>query len=387
MIVLTGTGSDADTNAALEHYGYKVEDAPAEVETAPAAVEEAPTTPPATPPASPGESPSGSEVETVPVPTEAGKEATETQVAPPAEPKAGDAKFETRRKQLERQVARLHEDLDMEKGGRKALQDKLDAATAELARLRPAEPEKPVVEALVRPKRPTKADAEFEEDKLEQLLDAYDVALDEYHRKVAQKEASEALAEREKVRVKSEEDAARKTADQQFALRVNEETKAIPEYAGLLQELTEMQGAEKPLPMTGVLEAHIKLASEHPGQLLHYFLKDFVQGGGKEMARLANMNEILQAREINRIETRLEKEHAAQAETVVPSTPVAAEPPAVAAPPVVPPKPKLIPKIDDEPITTVGSRSAGPMQTLTKVASSGKAADYIAARNAGLNAI
>lgn len=352
-------------------------------EAAPPAEVEAP---PEATPASPGESPSGSEAAKPVSAPEAGKESTqETQAAPPVEPKTGEQpKFENRRKQLERQVARLHEDLDLEKGGKAALQAKLDAATAELAKLKPAEAavEKPT--ELVRPKRPTKADADYDEDRYEQLLDAHETAMADFTRQTVQKELADAKAEEQKQRAQSERQSAADRAYQEYVGRLQEDMKGIPDYDAIVAEFNESVGDRK-IDVPENIETHIQIASEHPGYLTHFFLKDHLNNGGKELARIAGLNPYLQLREMNRLESRLEKEYAAKpAET--PAQPVAAAPPAAAAPkaPEVPAKPKLVPKMHDEPITPVGARAAGPVETLEKAASGGTVA-YMQARHKGIN--
>ncbi len=294
-------------------------------------------------------------------------------------------KFEKRRKDLERQVARLHEDLDLEKGSKKTLQEKLDAATAELAKLKPAEVPVAKIEELVRPKRPTKADADYDEEKYEALMDAYEVERDEYTRKMVQRETEEARAKDEKQRKEREDTAAVAKAEQDFVGRLQEDVKGIPDYDDVVAEFNEAtDGREIEVPKT--IETFIQISAEHPGQMMHFLLKDYLQNDGKELARLAALNPYVQMRELTRLSDRLEKEYAGTTTAASAGSPVVDVPPAAAPAkaPESPVKPKITPKVHEDPITPVGARSAGPVQTLEAAGKKGAVA-YIMARNAGVN--
>lgn len=321
-------------------------------------------------PDSPGESPSGKpESKTAPATTETGdKKPPVTQESKPGDETPGDEKpaeaktFEPRRKQLERQVARLHEDLDLEKGSRAQLQTKLEAVQAELERIKPAEPAK--ADELVRPKRPTKADAEWDEEKLEQMLNEYDSQMDSYNLKMASKAASDALVNDNKRREAEAAQAESDRAHQEYRGRLQQDMEVLPDYKELFESLDGV--VDTPPAVDAAIQA-----SDHPGYLVHFLMKDVLDNDGKELAKIAAMNPVRQVRELTRLEARLEAEYAKPAEAVAEpvkaakAAPVATEPVKAPEEPAKPAKRESKRTVED-PIETVGSRSAGATAQLAQ---------------------
>lgn len=335
-------------------------------------------------PASPGESPSGKAPasETVPV-VETGKETQVTQAAPTVEgePKTAtpEAKFEPRRKQLERKVERLHEDLDLERGSKAALQVKLDAAQAELAKLKPAEPEPKTVE-LAKPKRPTRAECDYDDDKHEAAMDKYETDLAAYNAAVIDKTVTDRLAANAEAETKRALQAEADAIFDAFVKRRDEQKASIDGY----EELREAAGD---LPISPILEEFL-IRSEFPAALFAFFYKDMADNEGKELARYERIPEVLRVRELTKLELKLAEESKggkapkepkkpAEAKTVETAAPVATEDPKPQ--PVQPARQQ--PKIEDAPLEPLGGRSGGRTPSL-KEAKTPK--EYIAMRNQGI---
>ncbi len=332
---------------------------------------------------SPGESPSGAPKDKTAPATEEGetpqgKQAAEPAV--PAEPKP-EGKFEPRRKQLEKQVARLHEDLELERGSKTALQDKIKAMEAELATLKPAEADKPKVDdAPVKPTRPKRADFDFDDDKYEAALDAYDSEVVAYNEALNKRIITQELAARDE---KAKVDAQKAEADKvfsSFVQRRDEGAKQIEGYA----ELRKAAGDYK---LPDEVELHMIELSQHPAAFIAYFDRDQVENDGKELARIAALPPRFQIHEMAKLELQLasgaKKNPKPAADPPVP----AAAAPVVdeakpATPEVIPPaKPKLKP--EDAPIEPLGGRTAGRNATLADAAGNPK--KYFELRAQGVN--
>ncbi len=335
---------------------------------------------------SPGESPSGAPKDKTAPATEEGetpqgKQAAEPAV--PAEPKP-EGKFEPRRKQLEKQVARLHEDLELERGGKAPLLKKIEVLEAELAALKPAEADKPKVDdAPVKPTRPKRADFDFDDDKYEAALDAYDSEVVAYNEALNKRIITQELAARDE---KAKVDAQKAEADKvfgSFVQRRDEGAKQIEDYA----ELREAAGDYK---LPDEVELHMIELSQHPAAFIAYFDRDKVENDGKELARIAALPPRFQIHEMAKLELQL----ASGAKKKTPTKPVA-DPPSVpaaaapvvdeakppATPEVIPPaKPKLKP--EDAPIEPLGGRTAGRNPVLEDAKSF---KEYIALRAQGTN--
>lgn len=379
MTVLTGTGSEADTRAAMIAYNLVVDGETGTPEEVAAPVEEVQSEKPEVP----GEtSVAEPVVETAPVSETGETKPQETQEPAGEKQHPPRSNFKSKIEKLENRLAKASDDLEMAHGDKTRLRQELEAAKAELAK-HTAPPVETKVAELVEPVFPTKADADYDEEKHDQMLRQYGKDMIEYSRKVAQKEVADARVEEQKQRAQEERQANADKAYKEYVGRLQEDMKGIPDYDDIVAEFNESVGDQK-IDVPENIETHIQIASEHPGYLTHFFLKDHLTNGGKELARIAALTPFLQLREINRLEARLTTEYAGTPAAVAP--PVVAAPPAAAAPkvPEIPAKPKLIPKVHDEPITPVGARASGPVETLEKAAAGGMAS-YMASRNKGIN--
>lgn len=389
MVLESNHASVDEMAAALESKGMTITSK--EPGQGPRATVKAESTPT---PASPEEQPGGTDGETAAVdPAETNPQETqaapvvETPVVPtpvvatPVEPKTGeDKKFEPRRKQLERQVARLHEDLDLERGSKAALQNKLVEIQAELAKLKPAEPAKP--EELVKPKRPTRAQHEYDEEKFEAAMAEYDSLMDLYHTQATAKAVSDTLAAEAVKQKKKEEEAEVGRFFDAYNRRLAEDRKDISDY----QELAEDQDADFDIDQPDMFTVKLAIMeSEHPAVLLRHFMLDARDNGAKELKRLSGMSDLHKAKELTRLEDRLvaEREAAKKAPepVAVPAVVVAPVVPVVEQKPPEPAKPKPQAKPMPEPIEPLGSRAAARTQSLEGLTG----AAYIAARRQGLN--
>lgn len=364
--IVSNTESRESLDAVLKSRGITPDVSEPVIETA-----KAPETP-TPPPAIPGESPSGQTGESAPV-LETGKESTQVTQAvppvPPAEPKP-EAKFEPRRKQLERQVARLHEDLELERGSKTTLQTKLAEAEAKLAELTPAIPKD---DTPVKPKRPTRAEHEFDDEKYEVAMDKHEQDMAAYHAAVTDKTVNDRLAKRDQ---EDKDKAAKASADAYYAdyeKRRDEEAGEIPDYRERLE-------ASPDFKVPDAVEMKI-LQSEIPAHLIHFFLLDAQEGEGKELARISRLDPVFQGREVARIETRLavERELAKKA----------AAAPVVAEVQVTPPKPPETPPAKpikkaplEPPIEPLGSRTNGHTPTLAEAKTP---KEFFALRAQGIN--
>lgn len=393
MITLAGTQSAEEMTAALVANGQEVS-APAPAAPEKATVVEGKKS--ESKPTSPEVKPGGSEDKTAPVVTEAGeKKPQETQAAPPvevippAEPKPGEPgkKFEPqleRRKDLERKVTRLHEDLDLERGSKAAIQSRLETAERELAALKPKEPEAKKDDEPAEPTFPLKKDFDYDDEKHEAALVQYQKDMKVYNKAVTDKALREdraaAAEERKQEAIKAEN----KRFHDELAGRVQKSIKdfELSDFDALVEQLT----AEETGAITPGLAAenYIEHKSKNPGLLIHYFMKDHLEGEGREIARLAAMDPIDQVFEVKAIEDRLIAERANKSVPVVEDKPVVASP-AAAAPPEQPAKPKPVAKPDtDEPLDTVGARAGARAPSLADAEGKGALA-YARLRGAGVN--
>lgn len=380
MITLTSsTQSAQEMREALEAHGQQVVTDGPTVEGTEKTSEQS---------TSPGESSSGSTGETATTTPEVEGKTTQDTQEPAPEETAGEGhpetKFEPRRKQLEKRIERLHEDLDTEKGDKARLKARLEATEAELVKFKPVEA--PKVEELARPKRPTKSDAEYDEDKLDQMMAEYEVKLDEYHIERSKKTAAEAVAT-ERQRLADEESAReQQKAVDAFNTRLSADAKSISDYDELLSALP-----ENALQLPSAVEASI-LRSDHPGRLFRHYMNDVVNNDAKEFNRLVAMDPVDQVRVLAKLEDKLDLAYVEtpaepakpKAETKPAPAPAKAAAAAEVAPEVpVPAKrpPKQVAD-SDEPIQPVGSRSGASVATL---AGSTSTMDYIRRRQAGVN--
>lgn len=295
-------------------------------------------------------------------------------------------KFKAEKTRLREQIARISDDLETERGSKAALRAKLEAAEAELAKLTKPSEATPKEEALQRPKRPTRAEFEYDDDKYEAAMSAYEVQVDEFNTKMTDKRVTDALAARDK----ADQDKAQKAvADafwDDFVARRDAEAAEIEDYKDLLEAVPDFE-------VSPDVRMRI-IQSEVPAHLVHYFMKDHVENDGKELARLSRLDPLIQGREVAKIESKLMleraqgKKPAPAAPKVAPvvtkqpadEAPIVEEKPAEPVKKTEPAKPPVRPALE-APIEPLGSRS----NTRTKTLADAKTPqEFIALRNQGI---
>jgi hypothetical protein len=270
---------------------------------------------------------------------------------------------------LEARIARLSDDLELERGGKATLRQQLDEAKQQLATLQPKGDEAP--QALVKPKRPTKAEFDFDEGQYDAALEKYDQDVDAYYTALSAKTTADTIAQKEAERQEREVKAAEQRAAAEFSSRMDADKADIEDYDDYVGSL-----GEQVLP--GAVVGYIQEA-EHPAMLLYHFMKDAVDEGGKDLARITALSPVMQVRELTKLE---EKMTAKPAEAPEPATPTPPTKKPEKSPETVPVRPKPVVQVPDEPIRPVGSRALPSMDHLS---SAGSAAAYIRMRQAGVN--
>lgn len=293
--------------------------------------------------------------------------------AKPDEERTRRGNFRSKFEKLEREKFLATEALEAERDKRR---QEVEALRAEIAALKPPAEEKPAAkDELVKPKFPTKADAEYDEDKHEQMLIQYQEDLGEYYRKVAAREADDRFAKRDAEDQERKAKEAQAEADEQFRKRVAADVADLPDFKELQKELGEA------VKLPEHVEAKI-LKSKRPALLIRHFMLDALEEGG-EIARLAAMDPYDQVSEMTLLEARLVAEHKKSAEKP-PAEPAvvvdATKPPET---PPAKPSPRVARNVDP-PITPVGSRSGKSSATLESAKSM---KDYVLARRAGVNRV
>jgi hypothetical protein len=302
----------------------------------------------------------------------------------PGEAPEGEApkKFEPREhRKLQRRIERLVDDLEASSGKNATLERELAALKEQLVALTPP-PDTAKPAELVKPKRPTRAECEYDDDKYEQQMAEYDDKLAEYHAAVNRKSIDEALANAQETRRKEDEDKAVANA----LADLNRRTVADTQEYGLTEEYNSMveQLPEEPIKIGDAAEAYMMGKSKHPGLLIHYFMSDYLNGDGVECERFRNLDVIDQSIEIRELEQRLlaaHKKPAAEAEPETKPKPAAAAPPPEKPEPP-PAKPKPAAKPPAEPIEPVGSRASVGTAGLDKATSF---QEYVRRRGQGAN--
>ncbi len=244
---------------------------------------------------------------------------------------------------LERKAERLEADLEAERGSKTAIQRELDEVKAKLAELQPAPAKKEP--DLERPKRPTRAQFEFDEEKYEAAMAEYDVKLDEYHEEKNAKVVESTLAERERARQEAERRSEETRVLAEFEERKSAESQEYEDWDELLGPDSEPIAFSDDLKP--VLESFL-VQSENPGHLLHYLAEN-----PKDFERLETINPILVVRELTRLQDKAVKQFEEQHKQ--------GEKPAASAatPEKLPTKPAPKPlKTPDAPIEPLGGRAS-----------------------------
>lgn len=303
----------------------------------------------------------------------------ETQVVPGVESAEEKEKakggWQRKVEKLTKLVDSFKDQLEEEKGDKARLRAKLEDAEAQLAEVHAAKPseEAPKVTGPVRPKRPTLADSEFDQEKYDAALTKYDAEMDAYYDKMADIKAESAVAKDNERRATE----AKQAQEAKFRQELNQR---IEVGKAKYDDYQEMLDAAKNTPtvcdkevggeMSGVALGYIENA-DNPGDLIYYLAKDAAENGAKESKRLSGLSAFRLVIELKAIEDKIlsEREKAA-APKVVPEPPKKEEPPVVAVetPKVEPPaKPeKQVAKVPDDPIEPLGGRSSADPGNLTK---------------------
>lgn len=276
----------------------------------------------------------------------------------PPEPKKEKAKggFQIKVDKLTKTVDLLQSQLDAKEGNEARLRRELEEAQAELVKLKPPEPE--TSKELVRPKRPKLSEFEFDQDKYDAALEAYEGKLDEYHAAVTNKTVSDALKAENDTRSQKEQEERIARAEAEFHERRKKGESLYPDFADLRDALPE--DAETLINRSPVVRRYIGMKSKEPVHLVRFLMKDFLENDEVEANRFMEMDDDDQLIAIRDLENQLIREHKKGAKEEAAETVVAtAEPekkPAKAVEAATPAKEK--PKraeVPDEPISPVGN--------------------------------
>jgi hypothetical protein len=378
VTLTSSTQSPEEIKEALKANGYEVEDSKVEP-AGDGKSEQSGKSGDTSATAKTGESDSASDPEK--------KESQETQAEGDKKPLAeeptkrerpGRHDFKSKIQKQEERILKLADDLDLERGDRRRLQQKLEEALAELQTLKGGSTDKPKVdEGPVKPVRPVLADFEFDQEKYDLALQKYDDELVAYTKAMAVKEVAEEQAKQEQARIAKEAKETQAREVQAFRDRCQAEIHLLPDY----EDLAEAMPTEA-VPVGEGTEDAIR-ESDHPALLIHYFMVDVVDNGGVESKRFREMSHAKQIREI----TKLEQQLVAKLEKTAAAAPKE-EPPAKPAvvtdaqqPEKTPARQRPQAKVPEEPIEPVGSRSGRTQVSLDQATN---LKDFIRLRRQGV---
>lgn len=264
---------------------------------------------------------------------------------------------------LTKRADQLAEALDNERGDRARLQKQLDEVNAKLAQLQPAE-ETVKEPELVRPKRPTRAQFEFDEVKYEEAMSLYEVAVDDYYSKKSTQDAANLIAENDR---RHAEDNATRVAQQAH----NEWVKRRDGGRVKFEDWDDVLGPDAPaIDVPPAVQAFI-FKSKDPAPIMYYLATH-----PEERDRIEALPDAAdQLIEITLLSTQLSK--AATPEPATPEKPlvtkVAATVPVVTTPAKTTSKTPL--KTPDAPIAPLGHQaSTSASKSLEKAAEEGASA-------------
>ena len=285
--------------------------------------------------------------------------------------------FKSKIEKLEARETRLLDELELERGSKTKLQGELEELRAELAKLKPPEAEPAQDAGPVRPKRPTLADCDFDQTKLDEAMDVYDSKMDDYHAAMEERRATEREAKRVEEQQKQAQLAEAEKVHNAFVERKDGDRNSIEDWDEVFEQLDQLTGGEDVAFPQAVNLAIVE--SDHPGLLLYHFAKDAMDGQ-KDLRRIAALSPVRQAWAIKELEAKLAGEHAPKG-----TTPAAASvtPPAKPTPAATPsPAPRRPAARIEEPIEPVGSRATANGPGLEGATN---AKDYIRLRYQGVN--
>lgn len=216
--------------------------------------------------------------------------------------------WQRRLAEMTRQRETLEERYQDERGNRVAIQKELDELKAKMADVQPKdekEPEKPA--ELTRPKRPLLKEHDYDQDKLDVALDEYDRKLDEYTNAVADKKANERVAASEESRTKAEQDRKRVEAETAFHQRREKGKAAYEDFDDLAAALPD--NSQTLIDRSAVVRNYVANKSKEPAHLIHFLMKDFLEGDEAESNRIMQLDDYDQLLAIRDLEAKLIQEH------------------------------------------------------------------------------
>ncbi len=310
------------------------------------------------------------------------KPETEVKTDPETDPEAGKQKskggWQAKIEKKTRQIENLQERLDEEGGKNAKLQADLAQAQAELAKLKPQED--PKEEAPARPTRPKRGEFEFDDDKFEAAMDKYDADLEAYNEALRKKDRESAVKELTETQQKAEQAKRVQAIREEFAGKVAEGMKSIPDWDDLLAEIPD--GHQGLLDKSLAAERYLLLKSKNPTALMHYLMNDTVNGEDAENERLLALDEMELVLELRAIEDKLTAKAAPEKKA-----PVAEADKKPAEKTVTPPakeKPEVKKAPVEAPINPVGGRTQATtydiQQKMEEAAAQGNTREFFALR-------
>jgi regulator of replication initiation timing len=294
-------------------------------------------------------------------PAEAGENAAGTEPAPKDtqgethEERERKAKggFKAKLDKLTAQAETLRAEIEEKNGNESRLRAELEDVKARLAELKPPEAAKPAAEP-VKPKRPTLASFEFDQEKYEEALDKYDSDLTAFHKAVADQAIAAGLEAERQRQADREQAAEAERHFKEFTDRRDADRANYDDYDEVLS-LVPKDESDSLMSVSEPARAYIQRKSKHPADLIHYLATDYVYGDKEENQRLTSLDPMDQIIELKALEDRLVAERTKGKTT----------PKAEAAPPA---KPKPAQRTPEPPIDPVGGRTAGTVGNLEKQA-------------------
>lgn len=275
----------------------------------------------------------------------------ESQEVPPGEPEKAKGGWARKVEKLTARIDSLQDRLEEKSGGEERLRAELAEAKAELAKANTVKPAEEV-KGPVRPKRPTLAECDYDQDKLEAKMGEYDDLVDAYHKEVATQSSEEAVKKERERQAKDAADAKIQAANDAFAARRDAGKTHYPDWQEVLDDAGDaVTVADK----SEAVQSYIASKTKNPADLIYFFLKDLRDNDGAENERIAALDPFDQLFELKAIEERITKDRA-----VVVTPPKKEEPPKAAAAdtPKTPVKEQPKPtKTPDAPIETLGGRT------------------------------
>lgn len=267
----------------------------------------------------------------------------------PAEKPKSKGGFQAKNEKLTRQLEETREALELERGDKSKLRQKVEELEAQITGTKPPIEEKKSDE-LVRPKRPTMKDVDFDQDQYESAMDKYDADLDVYHAAVSQKKAKDELTTYQQTQERKAAEAVAQKEYDSFVDRRDKSASAYDDYQDTWEALPD--DAQTVLLSSDVVRGYVAGESPAPAHLIRFFAKDFLENDGAESERIAALNPIRQLLEIKKIEDRLIDEISGKGGTAAATT----EKPESTKPPAKPEAKRVEPP--ESPITPVNGRGA-----------------------------